>query len=135
DRTEEHFFRRYNAAHPERGGARKDPELNHFGAVKAARVMVVDILNLHLEHAGHEGRLHPDSLDARGIDREPEPKLLPSDSNKLKYHYEVTPRMQEVFDHRYARSQHAGAELEDAQRYWTERKQQLGISRDMPMDQ
>src|SRR5207248_4566886 len=132
DRTEEHFFRRYNAAHPERGGARKDPELNHFGAVKAARVMVVDILNLHLEHAGHEARLHPDSLEARGIDREPEPKLLPSDSNRLKYHYEVTERMQDVFDHRHAREQSAPAELADAQAYWQRRTVELGITRDMP---
>ena len=134
-RTPDQHFKRFNRAEPWRGGTEKDPASWHLGAVKAARVMVVDILNLHLEHGGYEARLHPDSLQARGIDREPEPKLLPSDSNALRHRYEVTPAMQKVFDHRYAREQSAPAEMANAQQYWQERKQQLGISHDMPMDQ
>ncbi len=133
DRTEDQFFKRYNAAHPERGGARKDPEMNHMGAVKAARVQYVDIVNAHLEYGGYEARLHPDSLEARGIDRAPEPKLLPSDSNRLKYHSEVTERMQQVFDHRFARTQSAPAEMANAQQYWQERKMELDIITSMPM--
>jgi len=135
DRTEEQFFKRWNATQPERGGARKDPEMNHMGAVKAARVQYVDIVNAHLEQGGYQMRLHPDSLKDRGIDRTPEPKLLPSDSNRLKHHYEVTERMQTVFDHRHAREQSAPAELADAQQYWQERKRELGITTSMPMNQ
>src|SRR5712691_10036151 len=133
DRTEEQFFKRWNATQPERGGARKDPEMNHMGAVKAARVQYVDIVNAHLEYGGYEARLHPDSLEARGIDRAPEPKLLPSDSNRLKYHSEVTERMQQVFDHRFARTQSAPAEMANAQQYWQERKMELDIITSMPM--
>src|SRR5215213_6508367 len=38
DRTPATFFRRYNAQHPERGGAQKAPWTNHQGAVRADRM-------------------------------------------------------------------------------------------------
>jgi len=133
DRSPEQFFRRWNAAHPERGGAHKDPAMNCMGAVKAARVLYTDVVNVHLEQHGHAARLDPRSLGERGIDRTPEPKLLPSDSNQLKHHFVVTERMQNVFAHRFARTQSAPAELADAQAYWQRRKIELGISRAMPI--
>src|SRR5262252_6069366 len=79
-RTPTQHFKRYNARHPARGGARKDPAFRHKGAVKAWRVTISDVINVHLERAGLGDRVHPDSLKDRGIDRQPEPKLLPSES-------------------------------------------------------
>jgi hypothetical protein len=130
------FFKRYNAQHPERGGAQKSPALNHFGAVKAARILYTDTMNLALERGGYEARVHPDSLESRGIDyRTPEPRLQPSDSNALKYKYEVTERMQEVMVHRMQRTSHAEQEQAQAQRYWEGRKVTLGITRHMTHEQ
>jgi len=65
----------------ERGGARKDPALNHFGSVKAARVLYADIVNAHLEHHGHQARLHPDRLLDRGFAASQNPsssRLIPT---------------------------------------------------------
>src|SRR6266446_4124444 len=95
ERPAEQFFTRYNRAHPERGGAEKARELGHFGAVKAARVLYTDVLNLHLERAGRDERLHPDRLTARGFERAPEPRLAPSDSNARKFKQVITPAMQQ----------------------------------------
>ena len=131
ERPAAQFFMRYNRAHPERGGAEKARALGHFGAVKAARVLYTDVLNLHLEHAGCEARLHPDRLTTRGFDRVPEPRLAPSDSNARKFKQVITPAMQQVLAHRTARGPHVAAELADAQRYWEERKQSLGLTATM----
>ena len=128
ERSAAQFFTRYNRAQPERGGAEKARELGHFGAVKAARVLYTDMLNLHLERAGREERLHPDRLTVRGFDRAPEPRLAPSDSNARKFQQVITPAMQQVLDHRATRGQHAAAELADARAYWEQRKQALGLT-------
>src|SRR5262249_21957478 len=79
-RTPEQFFKKYNTAHPEGGGAPKDRALSHLRAVKQWRITIADIVNLHLEHAGRPERVHPEPLDRQGIDRQPEPKLWPSES-------------------------------------------------------
>ncbi len=135
ERPAEQFFTRYNRAHPERGGAEKARELGHFGAVKAARVLYTDVLNLHLERAGRDERLHPDRLTARGFERAPEPRLAPSDSNARKFKQVITPAMQQVLDHRATRGPHAAAELAEARTYWEQRKQELGIGPGMPLAQ
>ncbi len=126
DRPEDQFFRRANRTAPALGGAQKDPEMNHMGAVKAARVHYTDVVNLHLERGGYEVRLHPDSLSDREMDREPEPKLLPSDSNAYK-HGRVTEQMQKVLDHRAARAQCAEQEQANARIYWAFRSLVLGL--------
>jgi hypothetical protein len=110
-----------------------DAALGHFGAVKAARVLYTDVMNMHLEAAGQVARLHPDRLLERGMDREPEPRLRPSDSNALKYDGRITARMHDVLAHRQARQQHIPAELVQAHAYWEARKAELGITRDMPL--
>ncbi len=134
-RSPETFFTRYNRAHPERGGAEKAREYSHFGAVKASRVLYTDVLNLHLECAGREERLHPDRLTARGFDRAPEPRLAPSDSNARKFKQAITPAMQQVLDHRAARGPYADAEQAQARTYWEQRKQELGLGQGMPLAQ
>ena len=46
-------------AHPERGGAQKDPAFWHKGAIKAHRMLLSDVVNVHLEYAGLAARVHP----------------------------------------------------------------------------
>ena len=132
-RTPAQHFKRYQADHPERGGAQKDPAFWHRGAIKAHRVMVADILNGHLEQAGHTARVHPDRLVDRGIDRQPEPKLLPSESRQYREQGIITETMQQVLDIRAARVVQRAVEHENARTYWEERKAMVGITREMPM--
>jgi len=134
-RTAETHFKRYNRAHPERGGAEKDPAFGVLGAVKASRLMMSDVLNLHLERHGHVARVHPDSLKSRGIDREPEPKLLPSESNAYRTRKHVSPTMAEVLAIRELRATQPPREQNNARQYWEQRKATLRITRDMPHEQ
>ena len=131
-RTAAQHFQRYNRAHPERGGAEKDSAFWHRGAIKAHRVLIADILNLHLERAGQQARIHPDRLAARGIAREPEPKLRPSESRAYREHGTISPSMQKVFDLRAQRLSTDVYEQDNAQRYWEGRKRALGITSAMP---
>ena len=126
-RTPDTYFKKYNRAHPERGGAEKAPDSYQFGSVKAARVLYTDVMNLHLERAGHAARLHPDRLRDRGFDRTPEPRLAPSDSNAFKFTHAITPAMQRVLAHRAARGLSAAVEQADAQRYWQQRRETLAL--------
>jgi hypothetical protein len=126
-RTAAQYFRRYNAQHPERGGAQKDPRFRQMGSVKAHRVLIADVLNLHLERAGCAERVHPDTLEQRGIAREPEPKLFPSESRAYREDGHVSPRMQEVLEVRAQRQQTRAEEQADARMYWEERKADLGL--------
>ena len=98
-------FKRYNRAHPERGGAQKDAAFWHKGAIKAHRVLISDIVNVHLEYAGLAARVHPDTSRTSGrLHRTPEPKLLPSESRAYREQGTVSPRMQEVLDIRQERA-------------------------------
>jgi hypothetical protein len=104
------------------------------GAVKAERRLYCDIMNLHLEAAGHPARLHPDTLVDRGIAyRPPEPRLSIKDSNALKFDHVRTPRMQQVLQHRADRAPHVEAEHAQARKAWEQRKGALGITRDTPL--
>jgi hypothetical protein len=133
DRSPEHFFRQSNTTHPERGGAPRDRAFSHFGSVKAFRTMYTDVMNTHLEAAGHGARLHPDRLSDRGFARTPEPRLTPADSHALKYDGRITDRMHDVLAHRQARQQSLPAERMQARAYWEARKAELGITRAMPL--
>ena len=134
-RTAATHFTRYNGDHPERGGAQKDDAFRHKGAIKAHRVLLSDVINVHLEYAGLAARVHPGRLDARGLDRSPEPKLLPSESRAYREQGTVRPRMQEVLDLRQARAAPGVTAREQAQarRYWEGRKGELGITNTQPM--
>ena len=133
ERSPAHFFRRYNRTHPARGGAEKNPTLYHFGAVKAARVLYTDIMNLYLERGRNDGRLHPDSLSMRGMLREVEPRIFPSDFNALKKHGAITERTQKVLAHRTLHAAEKVVEQAQAQDYWQERQDTLGITEAMSL--
>jgi len=128
-------FKRWNSKEPARGGAKKDPAMNHQGAIKAYRLMISDVVNLHLEQHGHVARVHPDSLKSRGIDRGPEPKLLPSESAAYRTNGVVSPALATVLAIRQARATQPPREQNNARQYWEKRKAFLGITRDMPHDQ
>jgi hypothetical protein len=130
-RTAETHFKRYDRKQPERGGAQKNPAFWHKGAVKAYRLMVSDILNVHLERQGQGARVHPDSLESRGMDRQPEPKLLPSESQAYREKGTITETMSEVLQIRDARAKQPPREQNNARQYWEQRKVFLGITRDM----
>lgn len=98
ERDPQQYFKRYNAKHPERGGLKKDntgkdPQTRRE-ELKALRGRWENMVNLHLEQAGIDTRISMKSLKAQGIDREPQPKLLPSQSNELKKELE----QQKAFD-------------------------------------
>jgi hypothetical protein len=133
ERSPSQHFRRYNARHPAQGGARKDPAFRHKGAVKAWRVTISDVINVHLERAGLGDRVHPDSLKDRGIDRQPEPKLLPSESRAYRDTGVVSATMAEVLTIRAARQQTRATEQANAREYWAARKETLGITADMDL--
>jgi hypothetical protein len=138
-RTDEHrrtpaqHFRRWNRAYPERGGAQKDAAFWHQGAVKAWRVTITDVINLHLAHHGHEGFVHPESLKARQIDRQPEPKLRPSESQAYRERGEVSPRMQTVLALRTRSAFERQNELRTTWAYWLRRQDELGITNAMSL--
>jgi hypothetical protein len=132
-RTPAQHFQRYNRAHPERGGAEKDPAFWHRGAIKAHRMLIADLLNLHLERHGQVARVHPDTLEERQLARPPEPKLLPSESRAYREQGIISARLQEVLTIRAERAQQLAREQTDARQYWEARKAELGILRDMPM--
>ena len=70
-------FKRYNREHPERGGAQKDDAFRHRGAIKAHRVLISDVINVHLEHAGLAVRVHPESLEQRQLAPQAGAKVAP----------------------------------------------------------
>ncbi len=80
ERGSELFFRRYNSAHPERGGARKTTtsgvaRAERAAAMYAEREVWAAICNDALEAAGVVQRVDARTNAARGISRPPELKL------------------------------------------------------------
>jgi hypothetical protein len=132
-RTPVQHFRRYNRTHPERGGAQKDEALWHKRAVKAWRVTISDVMNVHLERAGSAERVHPDTLKEQGIDRPPEPKLLPSESADYRDKGIVSPRVADVLKVRAERQHTRATEQVNARAYWDARKDALGLTEDMDL--
>lgn len=134
-RSAETHFKLWQAKNPSRGGARKDPGMNTQGAVKAHRLMISDMLNIHLELNGQVARVHPDSLKARGIKRAPEPKMSPGESRAYREQGVKSGRVQKVLDIRQERAAQPPHEQNNARTYWEERKAFLGITRDMPQSE
>ena len=87
ERDPQQYFKRYNAKHPEQGGARKGYGL-HAGQtlsraerveeLKALRSRWQDMANLHLQQLGHSARIDLRSHIERSTGLEAEAKQLPS---------------------------------------------------------
>jgi hypothetical protein len=97
-------------------------------AVKAWRVTISDVINMHLERAGLAERLHPDRLEDQGIARKPEPKLLPSESRDYRDTGIVSATMAEVLTIRAERKLTRAEEQASAHDYWEGRKSELGLT-------
>ena len=78
ERSPELWFRRYNAAEPERGGARKSRELKPRAWLDEARAAWAEQTNLALERGGHEVRVDHRTLEEQGITRAPGLHLGPA---------------------------------------------------------
>lgn len=87
ERDPEQYFRRYNAKHPERGGARKGygphagqtlTRADRAADLKGLRERWEAMANQHLERAGRAERIDMGSHAERGTGLEPERKQLPS---------------------------------------------------------
>jgi hypothetical protein len=113
--------------------AQKDEALRHKRAVKAWRVTISDVINVHLERAGVDECLHPDRLEDREIARQPEPKLFPSQSQQYRDNGTVSETMQEVVRVRAERRLTQGHERENAREYWEARKVALGVTETMDL--
>lgn len=77
ERDPAQYFRRYNAISPEQGGCRKD-SAGTAERLAATRQRWAEIQNQHLARHGHTARVDHRSLQARGLDRQPERHLGPS---------------------------------------------------------
>ena len=70
----------------------------------------------------------PRSLEARGIEREPEPRLAPQHSTNAKLGKGMSPEWQAVLDGRTARASQRRGEQALAEAAWIVRKAELGIT-------
>ena len=102
-RTAATHFKRYNREHPERGGAQKDDAFRHRGAIKAHRVLISDIVNVHLEYAGLAARVHPDVWKTPGRPHA-RAKAAPQREPCVPRTGDISARMQEVLDIRQERA-------------------------------
>ena len=78
ERSPEQWFRRYNAAEPERGGARKTEALKPKAWLEETRAAWAEQTNQALERAGHAIRIDHRSLEEQGIERLPSLHLGPT---------------------------------------------------------
>jgi hypothetical protein len=74
ERPPHQFFKLWQRARPERGGAQKDVFWKWQDAPERIRNTWASLTNYHLERAGRAERVDPRRLKDQGIDREPEPK-------------------------------------------------------------
>jgi hypothetical protein len=89
-RDPEHYFKRYNAKNPEKGGAKKFSGGKRSKELKAEllglRERWAEVQNKHLEKHGYNDRVDHRSLKDQGIDREPEKHLGAIGVNRLNPH-------------------------------------------------
>lgn len=102
ERDPEQFFKRYNAKNPDRGGCKKANTGLDFKTrseqLKALRERWQDVCNRALERAGQDARIDMRSYKDRGLDTEPERKMLPSE-------WRQSHRRAEIIDFRQARDE------------------------------
>lgn len=87
ERDPEQYFKRYNAKHPEKGGAKKhrsgETPAERKAALTAMRERWAQLHNAHLARHGHKAEISMKTLAEQGIDRQPEPHMTPSESAAL----------------------------------------------------
>ena len=87
ERDPEQYFKRYNAAHPERGGCQKSNTAKSFTQRRdeliSLRERWATLQNGHLQKNGHQIVVDHRSLKEQGIDREPEKHFGPQRIKKM----------------------------------------------------
>jgi hypothetical protein len=118
ERSKEQFFKRANAAHPERGGAKKNREWSldeqSNDRVREIRQSWEELANQALEKAGREERIDRRTLQAQGIEREPEPKMGPEVTQRVKRGEETELGAKVIALRQYREQQQALTRLETA---------------------
>lgn len=88
ERDKELYFRRANTTSPELGGVKKSREWSmderSNDRVNQIRATWEELANRALKREGQEARIDRRSLLAQGLDREPEPKMGPEVTQRLK---------------------------------------------------
>ena len=88
ERSKEQFFKRANDRDPAKGGAKKSREWSKDDPsndrVNELRARWETLANQALKRAGREERIDRRSLKDQGIEREPEPKMGPEVTQRLK---------------------------------------------------
>ena len=82
DRSPHQYFKRYNATHPERGGAQKDRSWDTKGRLADLRWGVATLTNAALEREGIPLSVTHLSLRAQGLDRDPARYANPHDAHE-----------------------------------------------------
>jgi hypothetical protein len=94
ERDPEQYFKRYNSKNPEKGGAKKDNTGKDYKTrkdeIKELRQRWENITNEHLKRAGLDIRIDMRSYTDQGIDKQPEPKLLPSQARDPEIRHALT---------------------------------------------
>lgn len=79
DRAPDQFFRRYNANHPERGGAKKDTGTKHLGQLRdelrEERKQWAEFHNMVMDSHGIDAHIDHRTLEEQGKTHEAEPKI------------------------------------------------------------
>lgn len=88
ERPKQFYFRRANPEEPEKGGAKKSREWSRDSRendrINEIRASWETLANKALEKEGQSERIDRRSLKDQGIDREPEPKMGPAVTQRLK---------------------------------------------------
>jgi hypothetical protein len=88
ERSKEQYFKRANPDSPEKGGAKKSRQWSKDSRandrVNEMRSSWEKLTNKALQKAGREERIDRRTLEAQGIDREPEPKMGVEVTQRLK---------------------------------------------------
>ena len=136
-REPQQWFRNYNPAHPERGGAyRYDTfDLAHRANVGAFRHGIARLTNCMLEHEGQAHRVYAGTLKSLWIDREAAKYLSPKDYKSRDP--EARKALRDEVAQRYTAAKHQGKEQEYIQAEWHKTKRihhYDGLTMDMAVD-
>ena len=134
DRTKEQFFKRANDKDPEKGGAKKSREWSKDerdrDRVGELRLSWERHANKALEKAGKEERIDRRSLKDQGIDREPEPKMGPIVTQRLKRGQESETASKVIELRNYRKKQEEISKLESEYNKETAKLYNFGKERD-----
>lgn len=118
ERTKEQYFKRANPQKPELGGAKKSREWSKDSRendrVNEMRTSWEELTNRALQKEGREERIDRRTLEAQGIDREPEPKMGVKVTQRIKrgQESEIGDKVIEIRQYKEQQKEIDGLEIE-----------------------